>query len=264
MMPEPWSDLFLDRLTRATHVTVLTGAGISAESGIPPFRDPGGIWDTIDPKELSNIDAFLANPSLVQSRFAYRAGVVKEAAHTPAHLALVQLERLLRDDGRSFTLITQNVDNLHSAAGHRRVLELHGNLLRNYCINCNKPADVAYAKEAAEEPVRCDACGGLIRPDVVWFGEILPQSILAEAIIAAKQASVFLTIGTSAVVYPAAQLPLTAAEHGAYAAEINIEPSDIAPGLHETIRGKAGEILPRIVDAYAARLNATVATPPVT
>src|SRR5690606_3009992 len=137
--------------------------------------------------------------------YAYRRKLVREVEPNPGHYALVELERMVPD----FTLITQNVDNLHRRAGSQRVVELHGNLLRSYCIDCGRPADEVDLEAAAEgKPVRCPACGGLIRPDVVWFGELLPEEALAEAYAACERAEVFLSVGTSAVVYPAAGLPL--------------------------------------------------------
>ncbi|WP_397546378.1 SIR2 family NAD-dependent protein deacylase [Rhodothermus marinus] len=234
------------RLARARSVAVLTGAGISAESGVPTFRDPGGLWERFRPEELANVQAFLRNPDLVQRWYAYRRRLVREVEPNPGHYALVELERMVPD----FTLITQNVDNLHRRAGSRRVVELHGNLLRSYCIDCGRPADEVDLEAAAEgKPARCPACGGLIRPDVVWFGELLPEEALAEAYAACERAEVFLSVGTSAVVYPAAGLPLEAKRAGAYVAEINLQPSAIADQVDALLLGKAGEILPALVAA---------------
>lgn len=236
----------IERLARARSVAVLTGAGISAESGVPTFRDPGGLWERFRPEELANVQAFLRNPDLVQRWYAYRRKLVREVEPNPGHYALVELERMVPD----FTLITQNVDNLHRQAGSRRVVELHGNLLRSYCIDCGRPADEVDLEAAAEgKPVRCPACGGLIRPDVVWFGELLPEEALAEAYAACERAEVFLSVGTSAVVYPAAGLPLEAKRAGAYVAEINLQPSAIADQVDALLLGKAGEILPALVAA---------------
>lgn len=236
----------IERLARARSVAVLTGAGISAESGVPTFRDPGGLWERFRPEELANVQAFLRNPDLVQRWYAYRRRLVREVEPNPGHYALVELERMVPD----FALITQNVDNLHRQAGSRRVVELHGNLLRSYCIDCGRPADEVDLEAAAEgKPVRCPACGGLIRPDVVWFGELLPEEALAEAYAACERAEVFLSVGTSAVVYPAAGLPLEAKRAGAYVAEINLQPSAIADQVDALLLGKAGEILPALVAA---------------
>ncbi len=242
----PFSPHLVDRLARAQRVAVLTGAGISAESGIPTFREAGGLWERFRPEELANVEAFLRNPDLVQGWYAHRRAVAEEKAPNPGHRALVTLAGLVP----AFTLITQNVDNLHQRAGSRDVVELHGNLTRSYCVDCRRPAeeaDVALLDEG--KPARCPGCGGLLRPDVVWFGELLPVRAVEQAEAAAQEADVFLSIGTSAVVYPAARLPVTAGEHGAYVAEVNIERSAIAPYLDEVVLGPAGRVLPRLVAA---------------
>lgn len=236
----------IKRLAQARSVAVLTGAGISAESGVPTFRDPGGLWEQFRPEELANVQAFLRNPDLVQRWYAYRRKLVREVVPNPGHYALVALERMVPD----FTLITQNVDNLHQRAGSQRVVELHGNLLRSYCIDCGRPADEVDLEAAAEgKPARCPACSGLIRPDVVWFGEMLPEEALDQAFAACERAEVFLSIGTSAVVYPAAGLPLEAKRAGAYVAEINLQPSALASEMDVLLLGKAGEVLPALIDA---------------
>lgn len=243
-MPHPFTDTLIDRLAEARRVAVLTGAGISAESGIPTFRDPDGLWQQFKPEELANVRAFLRNPSLVQAWYAHRRRVAQETAPNPAHYALADLEALVPE----FLLVTQNVDNLHRRAGSRHLAELHGNITRSYCIDCKHPAD-DLAPDSADEPAHCTACGGLLRPDVVWFGEWLPEDVMDRAAEAARRAEVFLSVGTSAVVYPAAGLPLRAAEHGAYVAEINVSPSAIADRVDEVVLGKAGEVLPALVAA---------------
>jgi NAD-dependent deacetylase len=224
------------RLSIAGRVVALTGAGVSAESGIPTFRDPGGLWEQFRPEELANVNAFMANPDLVQGWYRHRRTVARECAPNPAHVALRDLEDLVED----FTLVTQNVDDLHRRAGSRNILELHGNIMRGYCIACGRPE---------MEAARCPECGGLIRPDVVWFGEMLPIDTLEAASRAADRAEVFLCIGTSALVYPAAGLPLAARRAGAYVAEFNVQPSAIAGDVDEVILGPAGETLPRLVSA---------------
>ena len=246
-MPSPdFSPELVERLARARRVAVLTGAGISAESGIPTFRDPGGLWQQFRPEELANVRAFLKNPVLVQGWYAHRLATVQEKEPNPGHLALAELESLVRD----FTLITQNVDGLHQRAGSRNVVELHGSLVRNYCIDCEKEAtEEEMLALSSGEPARCSDCTGLIRPGVVWFGEMLPEEAVDEAQEAARDAEVFLSIGTSALVYPAAGIPLLAKQHGAYVAEINVEPSAIAGELDEVILGPAGEVLHRLVKA---------------
>ena len=237
-----------ERLAAAEHVAVLTGAGISAESGVPTFRDPGGLWQRFRPEELANVEAFLRNPVLVQGWYAHRRRIVQETEPNAGHHALVALERRVPD----FTLVTQNVDDLHRRAGSRRVVELHGNLTRSYCIDCAAPAAEADLDAAHDAPVRCARCGGYIRPDVVWFGEQLPADALEAAYAAAERADVFLTIGTSAVVYPAAHLPVHAGASGAYVAEINVEPSAVAARVDEVLLGRAGEVLPALLRAVEA------------
>ena len=243
----PFTPTLVERLARAESVAVLTGAGISAESGVPTFRDPGGLWEQFRPEELANVRAFLRNPNLVQRWYRHRRTVVEAVEPNPGHHALVGLERRTS----TFTLVTQNVDGLHERAGSRNLVRLHGTLTRNYCIDCRREAGDAdlEALEADADAARCPACGGLIRPDVVWFGEQLPDGAFERAAIAATTADVFLSIGTSAVVYPAADLPMMARGAGAYTAEFNIEPSAIAPRLHETVLGPAGETLPKLLDA---------------
>jgi len=248
-----FSDSLVDRLAHAARVTVLTGAGTSAESGIPTFRDPDGLWKQFDPQELANVNAFLENPELVQSWYAHRRKLAQETEPNPAHHALAELEQHL--DG--FTLVTQNVDNLHQQAGSDAVVELHGNITRNYCIDCERPASDDEMDALAEgEPARCPDCDGYIRPDVVWFGEMLPQDALRQAQEAATQADVFLSVGTSAVVHPAAGLPLTAKQQGAYLVEANVDDTAITDMADEILRGKAGEVLPPLAEAMTTRRSA--------
>lgn len=231
-------------LRSVNSMCVLTGAGISAESGVATFRGPEGLWSKLKPEELANFDAFLRNPELVWEWYMYRKKIVHEVKPNPAHAALVELERLVED----FTLVTQNIDNLHVRAGSKNVLELHGNIERSYCIDCGDSAPLVEISPEKKVP-RCPSCGGLIRPDVVWFGEMLPEGVFEAATDAAGRCEVFLTVGTSAVVYPAAGLPVTARNGGAYVVEINTERTEISNVVHETLLGKAGEVLPRLVEA---------------
>lgn len=251
-MPIPFSDELVARLARARSIGILTGAGISAESGIPTFRDPGGLWERFKPEELANVHAFLKNPELVQKWYEHRRSIVREKEPNPGHVAIAELETMYED----VTLITQNVDRLHQRAGSVNVVELHGNILRSYCIDCEREAGSDdLAPLAQGRAARCAACGGYIRPDVVWFGEMLPSGAMDRALRAAERADVFLSVGTSAVVYPAAGIPLHAASSGGYVAEINLERSAIADDLDETIVGPAGEVLPILLDAVRSHAD---------
>lgn len=253
-MPE-FSDTLVDRLCDADSVAVLTGAGISAESGVPTFRDEDGLWEKFDPEELANVQAFLDNPELVQGWYRHRRQLVEDAEPNAGHEALVDLE----DHVSEVVVITQNVDDLHNRAGSREVIELHGNITNNYCMDCERPMDAETVDAAIQdgEPAQCPECNGLIRPDVVWFGEMLPPDALDESGAAAARADVFLSVGTSAVVYPAAQLPLDARANGAYVAEINPDTSGISDEVDEVLRGPAGEILPALHDAVAEHQGGT-------
>lgn len=246
-----FSDKLLATLQHARSVCVLTGAGVSAESGVPTFRGEDGLWKKFKPEELANFDAFINNPELVWEWYTYRKQVIKNVQPNPAHLALVEMEQMVPD----FTLVTQNVDNLHRRAGSKNVLELHGNIERSYCIDCRTVAEDVELTPDRKAP-RCEKCGGLIRPDVVWFGELLPVEIFQKASAAANRCELFLTVGTSAIVYPAASLPQVARSRGAYVVEINAEPTEISPRVHESLIGKAGEILPALVKEFA-RLRRT-------
>lgn len=245
-MTPAFSDELVRRLSDARHVAVLTGAGISAESGIPTFRDVDGLWERFRPEELANVRAFLRNPELVQKWYEHRRSVANETKPNAGHQALAEMESLFDE----FTLVTQNVDNLHRRAGSRRIVELHGNITRSYCVECERPAGEDVMRPIAEGmKAVCPSCGGLVRPDVVWFGEMLPEGAMEAAYAAAEDADVFLSVGTSAVVYPAAGIPPHARAAGAYVAEINIEPSAIADAVDEVVLGRAGEILPALIEA---------------
>ena len=229
-------------LKSAESICVLTGAGISAESGVATFRGADGLWSKLKPQELANFDAFMRNPELVWEWYNHRKKIIHEVKPNAAHFALAEMELIVQ----KFTLITQNIDNLHRRAGSKRVLELHGNIERSYCVKCGSPAESIEITPEKKIP-HCIKCGGIIRPDVVWFGEQLPEDVFEEAIRAAQNCELFLTIGTSAVVYPAAGIPLEASNCGAYVVEINIERTEISRMVNETLLGKAGEVLPILV-----------------
>ena len=245
----PFSDVLVRRLRQARRVAVLTGAGVSAESGVPTFRDPDGLWQRFRPEELANVEAFLAKPTLVQGWYAHRREVVETVEPNVGHRALAALERWVVGRGGEFLLATQNVDGLHERAGSQNLVELHGSLRRSHCLDCARPAPPPTAAPDGDGGgvARCAACGGLVRPDVVWFGEALPEEAIARATQAAALADVYLSVGTSAVVYPAAGLPQVARQGGAYVAEVNPTPSDIAWRLDEQVPGAAGVVLPDLV-----------------
>lgn len=235
------SQTLIDRLANAKLVVGFTGAGISAESGVATFRATGGLWTKFKPEELASMDAFLANPQMVWEWYQARRDVVLKAAPNPGHHALVELEELVP----KVSVITQNIDGLHAEAGSSEVIELHGNIRKNFCQGCGRRYDDE-SLLVVEELQRCP-CGGGIRPDVVWFGEALPADAFMLAEERACEASVFFSIGTSALVYPAAGLPLMAREHGAYMVEINPEETPLSDYMHETIRMGSGEAMPAIV-----------------
>jgi NAD-dependent deacetylase len=235
------SERLIERLKKAYSIVVLTGAGISAESGIPTFRGKDGLWNKYDPRELATPDAFERNPKLVWEWYLWRRELVMKAKPNIAHYALVDLE----DFYEEFTIITQNVDALHQRAGNRRVLELHGNLFINKCSKCGTLSRKKV--ESAEDIPTCDECGGLLRPAVVWFGESLNPRILNAAHEFSMQSEVFFVVGTSAEVEPAASLPGMAKGNGSYLVEINPEATPISDYADESIRASASDVLPEIV-----------------
>lgn len=247
-MAEFLPESIIERLRKAKTMAVLTGAGISAESGIPTFRSAQtGLWRNYDPTELATPQAFMRNPGLVWKWYSYRRKLANEAEPNNAHYALVDLEQHYPH----FTLITQNVDGLHWRAGSRNMLELHGNISRVRCFDCAMYADVWEEDEEKNPPV-CAACGGFLRPDVLWFGEGLPSRELALAYQAAQSCDVFLCIGTSAMVQPAASLPLMALRKGALVIEINLEDTALSDMVHYSLHGSAGILLPQLAEMILA------------
>jgi len=232
----------IQKIKKAGKAAVLTGAGISAESGVPTFRGQGGLWRQYRAEELATPEAFSRNPDLVWEWYCYRKDLISKVAPNPGHHALVKMERHFPE----FTLITQNVDNLHRQAGSMKVLELHGNIRRNYCWECGKQYEDGEI-QLGNKANKCK-CGGYIRPGVVWFGETLAERILAEAFRASETCEVFFSIGTSAVVYPAAMLPLSAKQAGAVVIEINPAETALTPNADYFLRGASGEILPKILE----------------
>jgi NAD-dependent deacetylase len=228
-------------VAQARHVAVLTGAGVSAESGIPTFRGLGGLWQGRDPMSLATPEAFAADPALVWEFYNWRRDLVVRAEPNPAHHALAELARRVP----RVTLLTQNVDRLHQRAGSQNVLELHGNLHEVRCVGCGQTFD----KTGATLPAlpRCEHCDALLRPGVVWFGEALPSGVWRAAEAAVLDADVLLVVGTSAVVYPAAGLIVFSRRGGAAVIEVNLEPTPLSGAVDVGLYGKAGEIVPKLV-----------------
>ncbi|MBX2992982.1 MAG: NAD-dependent deacylase [Bacteroidetes bacterium] len=234
-------DSLLAKLASARDVVAFTGAGISAESGVPTFRGNEGIWTKFKPEELANLNAFMRNPELVWEWYSARKKVIAEVQPNAGHYALAEMEKIFS----SLAVITQNIDNLHRRAGSRNVFELHGNIERNYCMRCGKQFSNEFVLTGKAVP-KCE-CGGLIRPDVVWFGELLPEDEWRGAEKACQRADVLFSIGTSGVVYPAAALPMEAKRNGAFIIEINPQPTPLTEYADEFLQGKSGSILPALL-----------------
>ena len=232
-----------ERLRAARSVFVLTGAGVSAESGVPTFRGGGlaVVWKGMPVEVVASAGMVRGNLPEVWEWFDHRRRMLESCRPNPAH------ETLARWQARfpRFTLATQNVDGLHAEAGSRRVLELHGNAWRARCLNCLGREDVR-EKDASVRPPVCRACGGLMRPDVVLFGELLPEDVWVEAAVCAAASDVCFVVGTSALVFPAAGLPVAAKEAGAFLVEVNPEETQLSDLCDVTLRGAAGEVLPQL------------------
>lgn len=232
-------------LQSAQQICILTGAGISAESGIPTFRDKQtGLWENFRAEDLANIDAFDRDPQLVWSWYQWRRGEVKDKTPNPAHLALAKWQQQASTLNHHLTLITQNVDDLHEQAGSIAT-HLHGELWKNHCSDCGMPY-IARIDTNNTELLECDACGGYVRPSIVWFGEILPQHAWRTAQQAAENCEIFMSIGTSSVVYPAAGLAQVAKQNDAVVIEINPNPTESAL-VDIQIPYPAGQALPALI-----------------
>ena len=230
------------RFTEARRVFVLTGAGVSAESGVPTFRGGGqtASWMGMPFDKISSAGMLERNLAEVWEWFNYRRDVIERIAPNAAHHAIARWQERFED----LTLVTQNVDGLHQAAGSRDVVELHGNLWRARCTRCRAKYDLRNGETTASRTFTCEECGNYLRPDVVLFGEMLPAGAYELAAAKAKDAELCFVVGTSAIVYPAASLPEIASGAGAYTVEINPEPTPLSNLCDEVITGKAGEILP--------------------
>lgn len=242
----------IQKLQNAKHLVVLTGAGVSAESGIPTFRDAlTGLWENYEAESMASEDGFLADPALVWGWYEWRRNKVLQATPNRAHRMIAKVA----DHVSQFTLITQNVDDLHERAGNQDVLHLHGSLHQPRCFDCaavyefpeNTPEIIAL-KESRIEPPKCSMCGGLIRPGVVWFGEMLPSDIWKKSVAASEQCDLMIVVGTSGIVYPAADLPYIAEKSGATIVQVNPTITSLNSVAAYNLHGKAGEILSKLYD----------------
>lgn len=228
-------------LRQKPRVAVLTGAGISAESGVPTFRGQDGLWKQFRAEDLATPEAFNRDPVLVWEWYDWRRGIIAAKEPNPGHLTLARWESVFP----RFVLITQNVDGLHEKAGSKNILELHGNIWK---MRCTQEGTLSENRDfpLKENPPRCPSCDGFLRPHIVWFGEMLPRDVLDRAFALSSACEVMLVVGTSAVVHPAASLPIAAAENGAKIIEINPDPTPLTGYADYSLRGKAGDVLPAI------------------
>jgi NAD-dependent deacetylase len=237
-------------LAKSKKVIALTGAGISVESGIPPFRGKGGIWEKIDPMEFAHIDSFMRDPAKVWDILIREMkDVIENAKPNKAHIGLAKLEEF----GILNTIITQNVDGLHQLAGNTDVIEFHGTFALQRCLDCEKKIETSKVS-IKEIPPKCE-CGGILRPDCVFFGEMIPYDNLLRSGKISRECDIMLVVGTSAVVYPASNIPVVAKESGAMIIEINPENTPLTGSISDyIIRGNAGEIMKAIVSEVEALL----------
>ena len=250
-MSDPGDIAKLDAaISAARSLCVLTGAGVSAESGIPTFRGPEGLWKNYRMEELATPAAFARNPMLVWEWYAWRRERMREAQPNLAHYALAEMEKqFAQRTGASFTLVTQNIDGLHERAGSRNIFRLDGSVWNLRCTDCGSEREDysvpmnPFPPLCANEGSEGGCCNEMMRPGVVWFGEVLPEAALRESLEAAVASDLFLVVGTSALVYPAATLPLVAKQQGARLIEINPELTPLSEVADLTLTGKAGEVL---------------------
>lgn len=240
-------------LAEAKLVVVATGAGMSKESGIPTFRDAqDGIWARYRPEELATREGFRSDPARVWGWYNYRRRLIGRCAPHAGHHALVRLERLVPE----LVIVTQNIDGLHVRAGSKAVLELHGNINRFKCFQQDHHVELEIPladADGAMDPPECSSCGSPLRPDVVWYGEMLPPGVFERAESLARSCDVMLVVGTSGIVYPAAGLPLAAHAGGARVVEVNVERSEVTQAADVFLEGPAGTVLPDLVARVEAR-----------
>ena len=241
-------------VARAKKVVVFTGAGVSKESGIATFREPEtGLWARYDPMELATYEAYVRQPEFVWIWYEHRFGAAAAAAPNPGHIAIAELGRMLP----RVSVVTQNIDGLHQRAGSSDVVELHGSMFRFKCLS-ERHTGFVFDDFAGqdEKPPRCPECDGLLRPDVVWFGEALPDDAIDRARELSASCDVMLVVGTSGVVFPAAAMPLIAKEAGATVIDVNPERDALAQRCDLFLKGPGGKVLPRLVAAVRQHLSA--------
>ena len=234
----------LTRLKRAKYASVLTGAGVSAESGVPTFRGAGGIWEKYDFRKLATPEGFWADPQTGWEWYQLRQREMIKARPNPAHEAIAEMEKHFE----SFHVLTQNIDGLHARAGNRNIVELHGNMWRMKCPRDGNVFDIV--SPVSEIPPLCQ-CGSVLRPDVVWFGEPLPEGVVELAHRIASRSEVMFVVGTSAIVYPAAALPIATKSSGGLVIEVNVEPTELTPYADLSIFSPAGKAVPAIWTAIS-------------
>ncbi|MGD9382055.1 MAG: NAD-dependent deacylase [Candidatus Thorarchaeota archaeon] len=239
--------LAVDIIKKSKRIVALTGAGISVDSGIPDFRSEGGLWERYDPHEYATYDSFLINPEKFWQMGQELAEVILEAEPNPAHKGLVKLE----ESGKLVGIITQNIDNLHQSAGSKKVIELHGNYLRAYCMNCGMQyigEDIHRRVVEGEIPPICDQCGGVLKSEAILFGEPLPEKPMEEAVDMCRSADLMLIIGSSLTIYPVAFLPQLAKDEGAKIIIVNITGTNRDHIADLVLKGRSSEIIPQIAN----------------
>ncbi|TGK43907.1 SIR2 family NAD-dependent protein deacylase [Leptospira andrefontaineae] len=238
------SEQLKDRFKNSKNILALTGAGISAESGVPTFRGKEGLWKQYRAEELATPQAFQRDPKLVWEWYIWRMELISTKSPNPAHFALADLEK----KRSNFNLITQNVDGLHKKSGSEKIIEIHGNIFRNRCVSCNRTYDSDPSK--LKTSTKCESCNSLVRPDVLWFGESYDTDLLNRAVSLSEKSEIIFVIGSSGAVGIPVELARIAKENGAFVVEINIDPSGYSRYADLFLQGKAGEILPELINYF--------------
>ena len=233
---------FIQKLKKSKTVAVITGAGISAESGIPTFRGEGGYWKSHRAEELATPGAFAKDPKLVTEWYEMRMQKCFESDPNPGHFVIAEFEKIFPN----FLLITQNVDGLHTRAGSKKIIELHGNIYRFRCTKCSNK--IQFDKPTTENPIICKSCDSIMRPDILWFGESYDLKVLSPAIHFAKSSEIIFVIGTSGQVTVPMQIAMEGISRGAYSIEINLDKSTIHDSINISFQEKSGVILPKILE----------------